>query len=326
MKIYKWAIIGPGAIAHEFAKDLKTLNNAQLYAVFSSSMERAEKFAEEYNIPKVYDEIEAICENDKIDIVYIATINSRHKKEALSCLNAGINVLCVKPIAMNKNDLLEMVSCAKSNNVFLMEAVWTNFLPAIRKVKAWIAEGKIGKIRMITADFGFRTENKIDRLYDKSLGGGALLDLGAYSLGIPYSIVGCKPTAIASTMYIGTTAIDETTNFIVNFKDGVCIRGLCAFNTHVPMDMCISGTIGRIYVPYFCGAKRAELFIDNEMVESYTDASDVLGFAYEAQAVMKCLDAGKKESDIMPHALSLDIVEIMDEFRKSAGLKYDNEE
>ena len=325
MRKYNWGIVGPGIVAREFANDLVTLKIAELYAVCSDSIERAKKFANEYNIPNQYEGIEAMCEDKNIDIAYIATINTRHKKEVIACLNAGINVLCEKPIAMNREELQEMISCAKENNVFLMEAVWTNFLPAIKIVKGWIEEGKIGEVKTITAAFGYHCEIKEGRLFENSLGGGAMLDLGPYSLGVPFGIVGKKPISVASSMYIGSTGVDETTNIIVSYSNGTCIRSFSSIDIQVPFDLNIIGTLGRIYVPEFFKAKKAELIIDEKIEKSFQDYSGLLGYAYEAQAVMECLEEGRKESEIMPLSLSLDIVEIMDFVRKSAGLKYEND-
>lgn len=325
MSKYKWAILGPGTIAHKFAQSLKTCKDAQLFAVSSRSYKRAKAFADEYNIPNAYEGTQAMCSNPDIDIVYVASLNTAHKENVLTCLNAGKNVLCEKPMAMNKADMLEMIECAKKNDVFLMEATWTLFLPAIVKAKKWIKKGKIGEIRNITADFGFRIETKEGRVFDKSIGGGALLDLAPYTIGVPFVIMGKKPTSVTSSMFIGTKGADEVDNVIVNFDDGVTIRSFCSVTSPIPGRLCISGTLGHIVIKDFWHAKAAKLYVGGKLTKTFSEKLPDPGFSFEIKEVMKCIASGKKESDVMSLAKSLAIVEIMDEVRRQGGLKYDFE-
>ena len=321
---FKWAIVGPGTIAHKFADGLKVIKEAELYAVseIPQFYDRACKFAEEYDVKKVYKGIDELCGDRQIDAVYISMINTMHKEAVIKCLNAGINVLCEKPIGINKSELEEMIVCAKSNNVFLMEALWTNFLPAVRKAKEWIAAGMIGEIKSITADFGFRVPTRKGRHFNKSLGGGVLLDVATYTVGIPLSIMGRKPESVYSDLYICPEGVDEVNIINMNYGEGKHVRIHNSFVCSIRQDCYVYGTEGYVYIPDFWHSPKSELFVNGELKETFFEAFKTTGYNFEAEEVMRCLAEGKKESDIMPHSLSLSILEIMDKIREDAGLKY----
>lgn len=325
MKKYKWGIIGPGIIADRFVGSLKVCENADIYAVSSRKIDRAQAFAKTHNIPNAYEGADALCADDEIDIVYIANITSAHKDSVLTCLNAGKNVLCEKPIAVNSTEMIEMIECARKNDLFLMEATWTNFHPVILKAREWITQGKIGEIRNISTDFCFNNRSTTKRLFDKSMGGGALLDLGPYTIGVPMVIIDKKPLSTVSSMFIGKEGADETCNALINYENDLCIRSYCSITTESPDEMLITGTQGRIYINQFWYANKADLFIENNLAESYTMEYSDPGFSYEINEVMDCIAAGKKESDIISLSKSLQIVEVFDEIRRQGGLKYDFE-
>ncbi|MCK5130128.1 MAG: gfo/Idh/MocA family oxidoreductase, partial [Clostridiales bacterium] len=206
-----------------------------------------------------------------------------------------------------------------------MEATWTLFLPTMLKVRQWIAQGRIGEIRRISADFGFHMDSKTGRVFDYSLGGGALLDLGPYSIGVPYVLLNKTPVSITSNMHIGQTGVDEVDNVILGYEDGICIQGFCSITTSVPSDMHIQGTRGRIFMPSFFTAEKAELYIDGKLEDSFAKQNNGLGFMYEINETMQCIREGKLESDIIPLSTSLAIMEIIDEVRKQGSLIYDND-
>ncbi|MEL7223091.1 MAG: Gfo/Idh/MocA family oxidoreductase, partial [Bacteroidota bacterium] len=180
-KTYNWGIIGPGKIAHQFAKDLAVVPGARLSAVLSRNMERATAFAANYQAPHAYDQLGDFLACAELDVVYIATPHNSHAEYTMACLNANKPVLCEKPWAMNLTEAHEMVALARAKKVFLMEAIWTRFLPDTKKILSLIEEGVIGEIQSIKADFGFRYEGPdSSRLLNPALGGGALLDIGIY--------------------------------------------------------------------------------------------------------------------------------------------------
>ncbi|MCF8001894.1 MAG: Gfo/Idh/MocA family oxidoreductase, partial [Halanaerobiales bacterium] len=204
-----WGIIGTGFIAQTLADEFKYINQGKITAVASRSREKAEEFTQKNNIEKSYSSYEDLAKDDEIDVVYIATPHNLHFENTLLCLNNNKHVLCEKPIAVNEKQTKEMFKLAKEKELFLMEAMWTYFLPPILKVKEWIEEGKIGDIRLLTARVGInaiKKENK--RLFDPALAGGALLDTGIYPVALSNYLLKGKPKDINASSYLGETGID----------------------------------------------------------------------------------------------------------------------
>ncbi len=194
----RWAILGAGKIAHSFAKDFTVVRNAKLVAVASKDKERAETFAKAYKLPFHYT-YEELYNSTEVDAVYIATTHNFHYKECISCISNGKNVLCEKPITLNDRQFKEISKLAREKKVFLMEAMWTWFLPTILKAREWLEAGKIGKLKIIEATFGFPM--KIDftgRLYNINLAGGALLDLGVYPVAFSTYFMNTSPVVSKS--------------------------------------------------------------------------------------------------------------------------------
>ena len=193
MKKIKWGIIGLGGIARKFAKDLNLHSNADILAVASRNLDKATEFAAEFNALHAYGSYEELLQNKDIDIIYIATPHSHHYENTIMCLNAGHNVLCEKAFAMNSKQVKLMIEKAKEKNLFLMEALWSRFNPAILAAKKEIDDGAIGKLRAVKADFCFNYPYDLEsRLVNKSLAGGALLDIGIYPIFLSYLFFG-KP-------------------------------------------------------------------------------------------------------------------------------------
>ena len=322
-KIYKWGILGPGNISHKFAKGLEVLDNAELYAVVSRSTEKAENFGEKYHIKKRYSNYKDFCNDKDIDIVYIATPHPMHKKFCIMCMEAGKSVLCEKPIAINEKELIEMIDCAKKNNVFFMEAMWTRFLPSIVKVRELLTSNKIGTIKRVTADFAFNAIAKEGRLYELELGGGALLDVGVYVLSLATMILGSKPQKINSISYIGETGVDERTNIIMEYENGISAELFCGISINTIDDAYLYGEKGYIRIPSFWHSERIIVKMFDENEEQIIDLPILsTGYNYEAEEVMKCMDNCLSESKIMSLNESLEVMKIMDVLRKQWGLKY----
>lgn len=327
MKKFKWAILGPGTIAHKFADGLSVVEDAEIHAVgeIEQFYDRAVVFAESYAVQHVYKGVEALCEDEEIDAVYISMINTKHIDAVLTCLNAGKNVLCEKPIGINQEQLEEMTACAWKNDVFLMEAFWSNFLPAVVKAKEWLAAGVIGEVKSITADFGFKVADRSRRHFNKALGGGVLLDVGTYTIGMPLVFMGEEPESVSSDMYICEQGVDETDTILMKYRDGKFVRIHNTFSSMIRHDFFVYGTEGYIHIPDFWHAPKARLYVDNQLKETFYEPFKTTGYNFEAEEVMKCIREGKKQSDIMPLSLSMSILKIMDEVREQGGLKYDCE-
>lgn len=322
-KITRWGIVGPGTIAHKFSKGLSVIDDAELYAVVSRTKEKAQAFGQTYDVEKCYDDYEAFLADDQIDAVYVATPHPFHKKFSIMCMEAGKAVLCEKPVAMNQIELNEMIECAKKNNVFFMEAVWTRFLPITVKLRELLADNIIGQVKRVRIDFAFNAVNKVGRLYEPALGGGGLLDVGVYTINYATMILGNKPEQIVSIGNIGETGVDERASIILGYDNGVMANLYCGVSAMMKNDAVIFGEKGYITIPEFWQGEK--------LIVSYFDETEDLviemghrmnGYCYEAEAVGMLVNEGEKESPIMSLEDSLSVMKIMDQLRADWGLKY----
>lgn len=322
MEKIRWGILAPGSIAHRFASGLEVIPDAELIAVGSRSKERADKFADEFDIPHRHGSYADLVNDPDVDAIYVSTLNSFHKDCTILCLEAGKAVLCEKPFAINAEQVREMIACARENKQFLMEAMWTRFIPIIVKVREWLAEGAIGEPRMLTAYFGYRGRvNPEGRLFNADLGGGGLLDVGVYTIAMAYMVFGA-PSTIASLGHIGETNVDEQAAMLLGYDAGQMALLSCAVRTSIPEEARIMGTEGSIQIPNFWHSTSATLHAAGKEPEHVEMPFKANGYENEAIEVMRCLREGKLESDVMPLAESLSIMETMDTLRAQWGLKY----
>ncbi|MBD2870254.1 Gfo/Idh/MocA family protein [Paenibacillus arenilitoris] len=323
----KWAILGPGGISSTFAKDLAYAEGAELIAVGGRNLEKAERFAKEYNIPRAYGSVDQLAGDEDVDIVYVGTLHPAHKDNVLAMLRAGKAVLCEKPFCMNAAEAKEMIEAAGENKVFLMEAMWTRYLPPIVKVREWIAEGRIGEVRLLKADFGFNIGwQPQSRLLDPALGGGALLDAGIYPVSFASMIFGGQPSKIMSSARIGETGVDEQFSLLFEYEGGRAAALNGAVQLGMVSDAYIYGTKGHIHVPNFLFGKSASLHVAQEEPVKFEDDRQSKGYAFEAEEAMACLREGRLESSVMPLRETLDIMATLDEIRRQWGLRYPADE
>lgn len=318
----RWAILGAGKIAHKFAQDFSVIKNAELVAVASADAARAKEFAGKYNIPEClgYDEL---YNSDSIDAVYIATTHNFHYEQTLACLQHGKAVLCEKPITVNQRQFEELAKVAREKKVFLMEAMWTYFLPAILKAKQWIAEGRIGSVKALQADFGFSMEfNPEGRLYNIKLAGGALLDLGIYPIAFANLFMNRNPDSIMASGIIGETNVDESTGIVLKYGNVVASL-FTTMAAKTQLKAFVYGDKGYIEVPMFFKAPEASLYNEEmQLAETFKDSRSTHGYNFETQEVTDCLLKGLTESTVMPLSISQRLQEIMMEVRRQIGLKY----
>lgn len=323
----KWGIISTGWIAHQFVTDLAHSSNGVAYAVGSRSQESADDFARNHGIPVAYATYEELVNDPEVDAIYIGTPHPFHKDNALLALRAGKAVLCEKPFTVNSVELEEVVAYAREQKLFLMEAMWSRYIPAIVKVREWIAEGRIGEIRLVKADLGFKADwNPEGRLLNPELGGGALLDVGIYPISFASMVLGPHPEKISSTVHIGETGVDEHFSLLLSYGNGVT----ASLNGGVRLSMLeeahVFGTEGHIIVQgTLVNPKSAVLYVGGELVETFEDDRSSIGYVYEAEEVGRCLQAGLTESPIMPLDESLAILKLLDEVRGQWGLHYPGE-
>lgn len=322
-KTIKWGILGAGKIAAKFASDLNKTDGIEIVAVASTSLGRAQQFALDHQVQYAFGSYEDLFSVD-LDVVYVATPHTYHKEHTLLCLNKGVGVLCEKPFAMDETEVEEMVAVARKNGIFLMEAMWTRFLPSTLKVLAWIADGKIGKLKTIHADFGFKAAfNEKSRLFNPNLGGGAFLDIGIYPAFLSLLLLG-YPSKIYAASIFAETGTDETTSFIYQY-DNQCTAVLnCTVVAHTDCEARIYGEYGSIRMHgRFHEAKNLTLYtLDGVEVETLEFPRETFGYNYEIEEVNDCLRKGLLESPSWSLAHSNMLIHLLDKTREVAKIVY----
>lgn len=356
-EVTRWGILGTGAIAQQFAQGLRALPEARLVAVGSRTAEGAERFGRIFNVPHRHADYCALVADPDVDVVYIATPHPFHAEHALLCLRAGKAVLCEKPFTLNAAEAQTVITEARARHLFLMEAMWTRFIPAIVQVRRWLAEGVIGEVRMVVADFGFRAPfDPHSRLFDPALGGGALLDVGIYPLSLASMVLG-RPVRVVGLAHLGVTGVDEQSACVLEYAQGQLAVLYSAVRTTTPTEACILGTEGsiRIHAPMYrperltlsrtggmdevarrlpAWGKRVGRALGLERWwQRLRRASGVTqyfpfqgnGYHYEAAEVARCLQEGRLESPIMPLDETYALMQVLDQLRAQWGLVYPTE-
>jgi len=322
----RWGILGTGKIARKFAAGLAAVPDAALVAVGSRTQDSADRFAGLFRVPHCHGSYEALAADPDVDAVYIATLHPFHAANSLFCLNAGKAVLCEKPFTMNAREAADVIRTARGRKLFLMEAMWTRFLPVVARVREWLRAGAIGEVLMLTADFGFRAEfDRRSRVFDPALGGGALLDVGIYPISFASMVFGGPPDRIASLAHLGQTGVDEEAGIVLGYSGGRLAVLHTAVRVNTPGEACIMGTAGMIRIParFWCATTVSLLAGGNE--ERIEIPLDGNGYNYEAAEVGRCLREGRLESDVMPLDESLSIMQTLDRIREQWGLCYPGE-
>ncbi|WP_379132103.1 Gfo/Idh/MocA family protein [Paenibacillus sp. sgz500958] len=323
----KWGIISTGWIASQFVRDLTHSKTGVAYAVGSRSQESADEFAQKFGMPKAYATYEELVNDPEVEAVYIGTPHPFHKDNALLALRAGKAVLCEKPFTVNSGELEEVVAYAREHKLFLMEAMWSRYIPAIVKVREWIASGRIGDVRLVKADLSFRTDwNPQGRLLNPELGGGALLDVGIYPISFASMVFGPHPEKIQSTAHIGETGVDEHFSMLLSYSGGKAASLNAGVRLKTLEEAHVFGTEGYIIVEgTLVNPKSASLYIGDEKVETFEDDRISIGYNFEADEVGRCLQEGLTESPVMPLDESLALLKLLDQVRAQWGLVYPGE-
>jgi predicted dehydrogenase len=322
-KKINWGIIGLGNIAHKFAQDLLLTPNAVLYGVASRDIRKSESFAKSYGAPKFFGSYEDLAMDPQIDIVYVATPHAFHFENTMLCLKFGKAVLCEKPMAMNLLQVKTMISEAKHKKLFLMEALWTRFIPCTEKLLDIIKSYSIGEVNRVEADFGFVADlNPESRVYNKDLGGGSLLDVGIYPIYLSLLLLG-KPEDISAKARFTNTNVDGSCSMQFKYNNGKEALLESSVISNTPIEAMIYGTKGTI--------KMHKRFHHTESltIQSLKGNSQTLtinyvgnGYYHEIVSVMECLNKGEIENEKVPHSMSLDIISTIDRVRNEIGLEY----
>jgi dihydrodiol dehydrogenase / D-xylose 1-dehydrogenase (NADP) len=322
MKAIRWGIMGLGSIAKAFAEGLRAVEGAELVACASRSKEKAEAFGAERNIPRRYGSYEELARDGRLDAIYVATPHPFHAECTRLCLEAGRAVLCEKPFTVNAKEAAAVVAVARRRKVFLMEAIWSRFLPHVRAAVDVIASGRIGEVRMLQADFAFRCGwNPEGRLLNPALAGGGLLDVGVYTVSLASMLLG-RPREIRSLCHIGATGVDEQAAMLFGYDGGALAVLSCGVRTNSPHEATIMGTEGRIrmHAPWWSPSK---ITVSTSSGEETIDPARIgNGYNYEAVEVGRCLREGLLESPIVTLDETISTMETLDAIRAQWGLTY----
>lgn len=325
-KTFNWGLLGLGRIAHKFAQDLLTLPNARLHAVASTSAERAAAFARQYNAPHHFGSYAGLLTCPNLDVVYVANPHHGHAENTVLLLENGIPVLCEKPLAINGQQVATMLAAARQHNTYLMEALWTRFLPKIQKILDLVETGAIGKLQAMKADFGFQKEfDPTNRVFDPKQGGGSLLDVGIYPILLSQLLLG-KPVTVKALARLGATGVDETCAMLFGYANGEIAMLDSAITTATPCEAVLFGTEGTLKINarwHEPGGDFTLTRYDGTEPQRFSFEREYIGYRYEAQAVMADLAAGRGENEWVSLEFSRDLMEIMDTVRREIGLRYE---
>ena len=319
-KTIKWGIIGLGKIANKFATDLAIVNNAELVAVASRSQENADKFAKKFNIEKAYNSYESLVKDIEVEAVYIATPHSFHKEHSILCLQNKKAVLCEKPFAMNLYEVTEMIAVAKENDVLLMEALWTYFLPHYQYVLDIVKTQKFGKLKELNADFGFISNyDEESRLIKKELGGGSLLDIGIYPIFAALSTLG-NPKKIEAKATFFENGVDAKCNMIFNYKNAKAnLKSTLLENTPTEAIFTFDDAVVKINTMFHQPSTVTIIKDDKEEILDF--GYKTIGYNFETEHFNQLIRENKKESDIMTFEFSKNLMNTLDEVRGIIGLE-----
>lgn len=322
----RWGILGTGNIAGLFAEGLAAAQDAQLVAVGSRSEESATTFAERFNIPRRHGSYQALAEDPEVDVVYVSTPHPLHWQNCLALIAQNKAVLCEKPFAINGGQAEQVIAAAREKGTFLMEAMWTRYIPATVRAREMVMDGTVGEVRMIQADFGFRAPPEPEsRLFSKALGGGSLLDVGIYPLSLASMLLGPDPVDVIASAHLGSTGVDEQAAMVLKYDSGQLAVCSSALRVNTPIEATIIGTLGsiRIHSPFY---RSTGITLKRGDKEDYFNVPlRGNGYNYEAEEVGRCLRAGQLESATMPLDETLALMRLMDRIRAQWSLRYPGE-
>lgn len=319
-----WGIYGAGVIAGKFASDFKKVEGAKIVAAFARKETRASEFCELHGIEKPYFDENAFFDDPDIDIVYVSVPHALHAEVSIKALKAGKHVLCEKPFTLNAKQSKEVFNVAKAENRFVMEALWTLFLPTIQKAIAWVEEGKIGQMKAIEANFGFSGDhNPSGRLLDPKLGGGALLDVGIYPVLMANHLTHAIPDAVKAIGYKTATGVDGTVFVSCMYPNGVMASLNASIEVELINTLFIYGDKGRIEIPSFWMADEAICTYENVTEVFKASESETQGYHFEAQAVCDAINSGALTHPVVSPTFTISLMATLDRIRKEIGLVYE---
>jgi predicted dehydrogenase len=330
---FGWAVVGPGRIAHRFAEAVQRTDGAGLVAVRGRDASRAGEFARKWTLDRpavsVAVDTNSLFDNPDVDAVYVATPHAFHADAIRQCIAAGMPVLCEKPLVPDLATGIELIGAARDARVFLMEAVWTRFLPVYAVIREWLRDGAVGHVRGIQSSFCFNLPyDAAHRAYDPAQAGGALLDIGIYNLAMTRWVLqvvdgACPPLeSLHARAVIGPSGVDHRLHATLDFAGGVCSQFLCGFEMSGDNTLRIIGEHGTIVVPRFWQATEAHLLVAGRDALAVARPFRVNGFEYEIEEAMRVIRAGGIESASIPHDETLETLRWMSRIREQVGVRY----
>lgn len=324
----KWGILATGTIAAKFAETINKMEGDQvLIACASRSMEKAQSFADKFGIKRAYGAYEEMMSDDEVEAVYIATPNNLHYENCVMCLNAGKHVLCEKPFTTTREEGEMLFALAKAKGLFIMEAFWIRFLPALQKMKVLIDSGEIGDVVWARSEYGFVANGeRRARKFDSALAGGALLDIGIYNLGFMRMVMGdMNPESFSSRHHMNEYGTDDFSSILLSYPGGKTACVTTSIGISIEKYAIIYGTAGSISLDDFQHATK--LYVKPAGKEPYTVElpEEINGFEYQIREVERCVNSGMTTSDILKPEDTLDILGLMDDIRASWDMKFDCE-
>ncbi len=323
----RWGILGTGTIAHLVAADLALLPDAELTAVGSRSQERANAFGDTFDVPHRHSSYEALVSDSDLDVIHVATPHSAHVEHATMALEAGLAVLCEKPLALNADQAERLIATARRHDQFLMEAMWTRFLPVMTDVHRLVDDEQVlGDTHLLQADIGMsQAFDPTHRLFDPALGGGALLDLGVYPIAFAFDLFG-PPDAVTSSAVLGETGVDEQCAAVFRYDDGTQAVWHASLRADAGRTCVLAGPNGRLFGSraWWKGAPFTLTQADGT-TETWARPFEGNGYQFEVAHVMDCLREGRTESPVMPLDESHALLRMMDALRDEWGVTYPQE-
>lgn len=322
-KKINWGIIGLGNIAHTFASDLQLSEKGRLFGVASRDLAKARAFSEKYQAVACYDSYEALARDPNVDVVYVATPHTFHYQNTMNCLQRGKAVLCEKPMGITRAEVENMFREAESRYLFLMEGMWTRFIPATEKLLELLGEGTIGELQMIRADFGFRADpDPAGRLFNKKLGGGSLLDIGIYPVYLSLLTLGL-PASIKAMARMGPTGVDTYCAMLLDYDSDAKAVLESTVESDTPIEAWLYGSLGSIRLhSRFHHTEKITLHLHTGSVQTLDLKYKGNGYIHEIEEVHECLAAGRIESPRLPARMSLDLIKVIDRVKEEIGLDY----
>ncbi|MCU0989094.1 MAG: Gfo/Idh/MocA family oxidoreductase [Xanthomonadales bacterium] len=317
----RWGIFSTGRITHRFVQDFAFVPNGEVVAVASRSQESADAFAARYGIARAYEGYPRLLDDPQVDAVYVATPHTMHFRNTADAIQAGKHVLCEKPFTVGAQESRDLLRLAEQSSVFVMEGMWTWFLPAIRKALEWVRQGRIGALQHIEADFGYPLlpYDPVRREYNAELAGGCLLDMGIYPVALALLFTGRDPGEIQVVARKARNGVEDDLVMLFDYSEGEPAHTASlatSFRCRLPNWAHIIGEEGYIAIPDFWRASECRLYQLDECIDSFCDGRTSLGFNYETEAASRDMLRGLQQNSIIPWSVTVRIQEHMDRVRK----------